>query len=211
MIKRSEKRVIDLTQVFYHNMPASSFDDPPKIEKIRTIKDDQYNDWCLTARMHIGTHIDGPGHLTDSKLLLSDIPVEKFVGKGYLVDARNKPIDVSLLAHMPTEPDLIVLVLTGWDKKFETKKYFTDHPVLTEAFAQELINRKVKMVGIDFFSPDKYPFPLHQRLLKHGILIIENLTGLENLIGVKNFEVIALPLKLTTDSALARVIALVKD
>ena len=77
-------------------------------------------------------------------------------------------------------------------------------------FVHELINHKVKMVGIDFFSPDKYPFPIHQLLFKNNILIIENLTGLENLVGVKNFEVIALPLKLATDSALARVIAIVK-
>lgn len=46
---------------------------------------------------------------------------------------------------------------------------------------------------------------------QNDILIIENLTRLEQLVGVQNFEVIALPLKLATDSALARVVAVVGD
>ena len=205
----NHKKVIDLTHVFSSNMPVHEFDESPILEQTRNSKENKYNDWRLTSGMHVGTHIDGPGHLTDSKLLLSDIPIEKFVGKGYLVDARNKPITAKLLADMPNEPGLIVLIVTGWDKKFGSKEYFTDYPIFSEDFVHEFINHKVKMVGIDFFSPDRYPFPIHQLLFKNNMLIIENLTGLEKLVGVKNFEVIALPLKLVTDSALARAVALV--
>ncbi len=203
--------IIDLTHVFSTNMPVHAYDVPPKLEQIRTLKDNSYNDWCLTSSMHIGTHIDGPGHLTESKKLISNIPVDKFVGKGYLVDARNKTITAKLFVDMPNDPGLIVLILTGWDKKFGTKEYFTEHPVLSEDFVRELVLRKVKMVGIDFFSPDLFPFSIHKLLLKNNMLIIENLTGLEKLVGVKNFEVIALPLKLATDSALARVVVVVRE
>lgn len=202
-------KVIDLTHNFTHSMSVHPYDEPSSIKKIRCLDANEYNDWQITSGMHVGTHIDGPGHVTSSEKLLSGYPVDKFVGKGYLVDARNKPISKDLLINMPTEEGLIVLILTGFDKKFGTKEYYNEYPIIPDNFAEELVKHKIKMIGIDFFSPDKYPFPVHQILFKNEILIIENMTNLENLIGLNNFNVIALPLKTETDSALARVIAIV--
>ena len=240
-------KIIDLTHKFTKSMPVHHFDEPALIEKIRNLTDHKYNDWKLSSGMHIGTHIDGPGHLTESKTLLCDIPVDRFVGKGYLVDARNKAIDESLLKDLPAQDDLIVLILTGSDKLFGTNDYFNSHPVISVNFANELVRRKIKMIGIDFFSPDgvpshdirhsltqpshkatagspsqltmtdnltatanKYPFEIHKIFFQNNILIIENLSNLESLLGTKNFTIIALPLKTETDSALARVIAIVE-
>lgn len=211
MIEKMRHKIIDLTQLFSHSMPVCAFDEPASIAQSRELKTHHFNDWRLTSGMHAGTHIDGPGHLTDSTKLLSDYPVDRFIGTGCLIDARNKAIDASFLAHVPDQEGLIVLILTGQDKQFGSVEYFTKYPVLTEDFACGLVQRKVKMVGIDSFSPDVYPFTIHQLFFKNDILIIENLTRLEQLVGVQNFEVIALPLKLATDSALARVVAVVGD
>lgn len=207
----TQHKIIDLTHIFSYSMPVCAFDEPASLAKSRELKTHQFNDWRLTSGMHAGTHIDGPGHLTDSTKLLSDYPVDRFIGTGCLIDARGKTIDASLLAQVPEQDGLIVLILTGQDKQFDNPEYFTKYPVLTEDFARGLIQRKVKMVGIDSFSPDVYPFTIHQLFFKHDILIIENLTGLEQLVGVQNFDVIALPLKFATDSALARVVAVVKE
>jgi kynurenine formamidase len=203
-------KVIDLTHTITKNMPVHSFDEPMILERMRTLVDDKYNDWKLCSGMHVGTHIDGPGHLTDSDILISAIPVDKFIGKGSIIDARTKPIDASLLKKKVIEKDSIVLVFTGSDKHFGTDEYFNNHPILSADFAQELVNHHIKMVGIDFFSPDKYPFEIHKLFFDHDVLIIENLTNLESLLPVENFMVVALPLKTETDSSLARVIALVE-
>ncbi len=202
-------KIIDLTHTITDRMPVHAFDEPVSLQRVRFISSDSYNDWKLCAGMHVGTHIDGPGHLTDSSIQLSDLPVDRFMGQGYLVDARGKTIDVSLLSGMPAQEGLIVLVLTDFGKKFGLPEYFTDHPVMTTNFAMELVSRRVKMVGIDCFSPDRYPFPVHQLFFENNILIIENLTNLEQLVGAKSFTVAALPLKTETDSALARVVAIV--
>ncbi|MFH1832069.1 MAG: cyclase family protein [bacterium] len=203
------RNVIDLTHVFSKDMPVHSYDDSVKIEKIRTLDANYYNDSRLTSGMHVGTHIDGPGHLSDSKVLMSEMPVEKFVGKGCLIDARGKMLDASLLDQVSEQENLIVLILTGYSKKFGTQEYFTDYPEILPDLAQALVKRKIKMLGIDMFSPDNYPFQVHKLMLENNILIIENLTNIEKLVGIKDFTVVALPLKLETDSALARVIALV--
>ncbi len=202
-------RIIDLTHKFTKSMPVHHFDEPTSIEKIRNLAENKYIDWMLTSGMHVGTHIDGPGHLTESKVLLSEFPADRFVGKGYLIDARNKTIDESLLKDLPTEDNLIVLILTGSDKKFGSADYFNNHPIISVNFANELVKHKIKMIGIDFFSPDKYPFETHKIFFENNILIIENLTNLESLLELNNFKVVALPLKTETDSALARVIAIV--
>lgn len=201
--------IIDLTHTFIQSMPVHPYDDPVSIKQVRNLTENKYNDWMLCSGMHVGTHIDGPGHLTDSDLLLSDVPVDTFVGKGYLVDARNEPINLSLLNDMPKEDGLIVLIMTGWGKNFGMLDYFNKHPIIPEECAKELVQRNIKMIGIDFFSPDVYPFPVHNVFLNEGIFIIENLANLEHLVGVKNFTIFALPLKTATDSALARVIAVV--
>ncbi|MCF7800133.1 cyclase family protein [Candidatus Babeliales bacterium] len=203
------KKIIDLTHTISNSMPVHKYDEPPKIEKIRNLEKDKYNDYRLISGMHVGTHIDGPEHLTNSNILISQIPIDKFIGRGFLIDARNKKIDKSLLRDLSDEENLIVLILTGFDKKFGTQKYFDEHPVVEADFAQELVNRKIKMIGIDFFSPDKYPFEVHKIFFENNILIIENLTNLDKLVEVKNFEIIALPIKIDADSALARVVAIV--
>ncbi|MFA5075153.1 MAG: cyclase family protein [Candidatus Babeliales bacterium] len=203
------KKVIDLTHTISDFMPVHEYDETPRIEKIRNLEKDKYNDYRLSSGMHVGTHIDGPGHLTDSNILISQIPIDKFVGHGYLVDARNKKIDKSLLKDLPDEENLIVLILTGFDKKFGMQEYFSKHPVIEADFAQELVNRKVKIIGIDFFSPDNFPFEVHKMFFENHILIAENLTNLDKLIEVENFEIIALPVKIDADSGLARVVAIV--
>lgn len=212
MMKNSSKnglKIIDLTHTFTRVMPVHAYDDPATIEQIRTISQHSYNDWKVSSGMHVGTHIDGPGHLSVSSAKLSEASIEKFVGKGYLIDARNKPINISLFHDMPVEDDLVVLILTGHDKKFGSQDYFNDYPMIPVDVASQLVLRKIKMIGIDCFSPDYYPFETHKIFLNNKVYIIENLTNLEQLLNVKHFTVIALPLKTETDSALARVIAIV--
>ena len=77
---------------------------------------------------------------------------------------------------------------------------------MPEPVASWLIQQKPKMIGLDVSGPDFDSFPIHKKLLAEDILIIENLTNLNQLQGL-DFEVIALPIKLELDGAPARVIA----
>ena len=202
------EKFIDLTHTITQSIATHNLDEPIKLEKIRTLSQDNYNDWRLCSGMHVGTHIDGPEHLTNSLTELSSVPIESFIGKGCIIDARNKAIIALLLKNISLEKDSIVLILTNWDKKFGKPEYFANHPIIQDDFAQILIKSKIKMLGIDFFSPDTYPFPVHKKLFAHNIFIAENLTNLEKLLDIPNFTIIALPFKVATDSAPARVIAL---
>jgi kynurenine formamidase len=161
----------------------------------------------LHCSMHNGTHIDAPGHMVPGGKNIADVPVDAFVGSGTLLDVRGKKqISADAISGVTLVANSIVLIYTGYSDMFHSKEYFETYPPFTEDFAQELIKAGVKMVGMDTPSPDYAPFAIHKMLFRHNILIIENLTHLDQLLS-KTFEVIALPINIEADGALARVIA----
>lgn len=201
------KKIIDLSHVFSQKTPIYPGDQPIALEQVSFIEKQAFTDFRLTTSMHVGTHVDGVGHMIKNGLLLSQIPIDRFCGVGVLVDARNKPLSKELFDKIMVPIESIVLVLTGHDKYFKSERYFINHPIVTFDFAKVLASYKVKMVGFDMPGPDLWPYEIHKMFFQHNIMIIENLTCLDQLVGVMYFEVYALPLKVDADSALARVIA----
>ena len=98
------------------------------------------------------------------------------------------------------------LFYSGLDKHFGDRDYFLNYPVFGEDLVNYLAGQKVKMIGIDWTSPDKEPYPMHEILLKNDILIMENLTNLDLLLN-QEFEIFAFPLKIKADSSLIRAVA----
>jgi len=204
-------RIIDLTQKLYDNAPVMQGDDQFRLFQNRFLNTDGYNGYRLETGLHVGTHIDCASHLTDDPIQICDVPLDKFIGNGVLIDARGKKnITADDIGDKVINNSDIVLVLTSTDKYFGQQCYFTDIPLMDESFAEVMIQRGVKIVGIDYFSPDKYPYAVHKMLFANGILIMENLTNLELLLSVKSFTVTALPLKLTAEASLVRAAAIVE-
>jgi kynurenine formamidase len=188
-------------------MPVYPGDPKGELKQIAAIDKDGFTDHELKTAMHVGTHMDAPLHMIDGAKKISDLSPDKFFGPGKLIDARGmEKIDVELLTQAKVATGDIVLILSGFGEKFQETEYFEKYPELTEEFANKLVKLKVKMIGTDTPSPDRSPFSVHKILLTQEILIMENLTNLEQLLN-KNFEVIALPAKLETDAAPCRVIA----
>lgn len=205
-------KIIDISQKLYDNIPVMQGDNPFRLYQDRFLNTNGYNGYRLETGLHVGTHIDCASHLTDDPIQMCDIPVDRFIGNGVLIDARGKDIIIgSDYVNVPIERDSIVLVLTGTDKYYGQPRYYTDIPIMEESFAELMIERGVKMVGIDYYSPDKYPYKTHKLLFSHGILILENLTNLQSLLNVneftKKFIVTALPLSIQAEASLVRAVA----
>jgi kynurenine formamidase len=74
-----------------------------------------------------------------------------------------------------------------------------------------MVKLEVKIVGMDMLGPDyDKPWATHKVLLGNDILILENLTNLDQLLNIEHFDVIALPAKLHSDAAPVRVVAIIK-
>jgi kynurenine formamidase len=191
-------------------MPSHPLDINVKLESTATHHEHGVANESLCGGVHMGTHIDAPGHFVENGKKITDFSLNSFIGKAICIDARNHAIITSeSLSSISLEKNLIILFYTGWDKQFYASNYYTNHPIISPECAQYLIYSGIKMIGVDFPSVDNAPYTIHKLFLSNDILIIENLTNLESLIG-KTFNIIALPLKINAHGAPARVIAEVK-
>jgi len=128
-----------------------------------------------------------------------------------LIEVKDGRFDLEKVKQAGIEAGDIVLFNTGMSVHYYNPEYYgNDRPQMSEEVANYLVEKKVKMVGVDMCSPDTEPFPVHRILLGAGVLIIENLTNLNQLAG-KEFRVYALPIKFALDGAPARVIAQINN
>lgn len=203
-------KLVDLSHIFIPGMPVYPGDIKIKLEEICSIKKDGYTNHQLTSGMHTGTHIDAPLHFIPEGKKISEISIDRFYGPGKIIDVRGQDeIDVSVLKNVSIDSGDIVIFFTGHDALYGNGAYFENQPVLTAVLAQKLVDLGVKMVGIDAPGPDKYPFSLHTLLLRHEILILEDLTNLESLLN-NEFELFAFPIKFDADAAFVRTVAKIK-
>lgn len=204
-------KLIDLTHTFDDAMPVYPGDPASEMTRLTDISGAGVILSQVRTGMHTGTHMDSPLHMIENGKSLAEIPIEKFIGRGVLIDARGKErIDDALLSGVQLQQNDIVLVLTGFSGKYREKAYYYDYPDMTASFAVALVNAGVSIVGLDTAGPDRAPFPIHRILLSGDVLIMENLSNLESLLGIRVFEVFALPAKFKAEAAPVRVIALVR-
>jgi arylformamidase len=174
----------------------------------------------LTLSTHVGTHVDAALHFLPGGRAIEEYPVDAFVGPGVVIDARRDGVVPVTRAEIEAmDPDVregdIVFFCFGYGRRFGTPAY-RDHPYLGDDTAGWLVERGVKLIGVDTTTPDlggahrprDYAYPVHMTLLPRDILIIEHLgPRLEELIG-RRVEVNAVPLPIRGgDGAPAPVIA----
>jgi kynurenine formamidase len=202
-------RFIDLSHPFTETMPSFPGDPPAGLARVADFaRGDDFTLSALTTGLHAGTHLDAPLHMIRGGAGISELPLAGFFGRGVLVDARGlASIDSRTLAGIPLAPGDMVLIWTGFSDRYRTPDYYRDYPEIAADFASRLVEAKVRLLGLDTPSPDRAPYPIHHRLLGHGILLAENLTNLASLADCPAFEIIALPMNLAAEAAPARVLA----
>lgn len=201
--------LIDLTHTFTDDMPVYPGDPCSRLYQTCSFEKDGMTDHKVESCMHVGTHMDAPLHMVEGGYKISEIDISHFKGRGVLIDARNTSIiDTPLLSGIDLKKGDIVLVLTGWDKKYREDSYFQNWPIMTVGFAKELVQKEISIIGMDTAGPDiDDNFPAHKIFLPNNVLIIENMTNLDKLIETENFIVHAYPVKYEADAAPVRVVA----
>jgi kynurenine formamidase len=194
----------------------------------RTPKGYYYAANRFSTAEHGGTHLDAPIHFAEAKPTSADVPLEKLVGEGAVVDvasacAQDPDYQVSIADLRAWEErnkrqlvDVIVLLRTGWSKRWPDRERYlgTAHrgiealgelrfPGLAPDAARWLVEqRAVKAIGIDTASIDygrSRQFETHVTLCGHETPIFENVTDLDAL-PEQGAWVVALPMKITGGS-----------
>lgn len=184
---------LDLSHRLTEDLSAIPNYPTPSFQKWRTMPEYPANITLMNMVVHHGTHLDAPNHFISDAPSFDQVPLHRLYGPGvvWTFDATEYGfIDVDDLerARPKVQPGDIVLFDTGWAPKMRTPAY-ERHPSLTAEAAEWLLAHKVKMIGVDFATPDRAPtnrpegfyWPVHHILLPHGVLIAEHVNNLRAL------------------------------
>ncbi len=195
--------VLDLSQLLGEGTPAYPGTEPPRITDACSVENDGFAEKRLEIFSHTGTHIDVPAHMLERATAIDEIDPGRFVGPGCVVDVSGIGRPRIGLADLRDERDRIakaefVLLRSGWAAHWGEPSYFTDYPVLSMEAARWLAGLGLKGVGADMISFDEMnstAMPIHKIFFEKGMILVENLTGLEKLAG-REFVFSCLPLKI---------------
>lgn len=195
-------KIIDLTHRIDSEMPVFPGTEKPIIQKANTIEKDGFAEVKITMYSHTGTHMDAPAHMIAQGFELDKFPIEQFIGKSIILDFSNihtRIIDVNTLKGHEEKIKLVefLIIKTGWSQYWGSEAYYKAFPALSDEAALWLTQFHLKGVGIDAISiddMDSVTFAVHKRLMEKNILIIENLTNLDE-VGEEPFTLSVLPLK----------------
>ena len=202
-------RIIDISRTISNGMPVFPGDAEVNLIKRSSLETDGFVSYRLDIGLHVGTHIDAPMHMVDDKRFVSDFDISKFIGKGVLLNvAEENPIIMKPDYKQIISEDSIVLLHTGHDRFWSEspEEYYGNYPSVDPSLAEFLVSKKIKMLGMDMPSPDHAPYNIHKILLENDIFLLENLTNLQVLEGVSEFEVMAFPLKITAEGSFVRAV-----
>lgn len=189
--------------------------------------------------VHIGTHLDYSFHYGSksegrASKTAEQIPLEWCYQDAVKLNLTQKKPDETIEAvdieaalkkiNYQLKADDIVLIHTGADKFYGTPKYFSDYPGVGISAIDYLLDRGVKIFGVDTMGIDrpyrfmlkeflerkdpKFLYPAHFYGRKREFIHIERLANLEKLPGF-GFKVICFPVKIKgTGAAWARAVAI---
>lgn len=208
--------VMDLTQTIGDTMPVYPGTEQPKLTQTNTIEKDGFKETLLRMYSHTGTHMDAPAHIFPGAPTLDALPAEKFTGKACVVDCSDAGeggrITMRRIQNVRAAADEaeFLLFYTGWSRLWNDGRYFGAYPAF-DADVMRYCAAGKKGIGVDTISIDpidSFELPMHRIVLGAGLVIVENLTNLEGLIG-RAFRFAALPLKYeNADGAPVRAVAL---
>lgn len=202
------KKIHDITleikpeMIVYPNNPA------PEISFLRKVPKASSTLSRIVLGSHTGTHADALLHVEENSSGLDKIPLEAMAGECRVLAME----DVQFVSKQELEKhDLkkgeIILLKTS-NSKHGYEKFREDFAHITVDGAQCLAEKKVKTVGVDYLSVQKFHSgnqTVHSTLMEAGITIFEGL----DLRGVKpgKYFFAGLPLKISgIDGAPARAV-----
>ena len=166
----------------------------------------------LACSVHTGTHVDAPHHFLNDHRTAEMLSLDILTGPAEVVripdEVKAVTADVLAGAAVPAGTErLLIRSANSQLWKNGEKEFFTGFVGITADGAGWLVEREIKLIGIDYLSvaPYKQSVPTHRILLEAGMVILEGVDL--SAIQPGNYNLFCLPLKLVgSDGAPARAI-----
>jgi arylformamidase len=161
---------------------------------------DKANVSRLDCDVHMGTHVDAPWHFLNDGFTVDHMSLDILIGTAAVVYvAEATVVTARELADLNLASNTQRLLIKTRNSELwaaGVTKFRKDYVALSADAARWVVDRGIRLVGIDYLSVQCYEDnPLtHQILMKAGVIIVEglNLTAVEP--GL--YELICLPIRL---------------
>jgi arylformamidase len=203
-------KLIDVSVPLDANLASYPGNTPFSLEAIKRIaRGDSSNVSTLRMSVHGGTHVDAPRHFFDAGGDAAGLSLDLLCGRARVIELTSRgPIAADDLARFDLTEDVRLLIKTHNSRLWGDPSFHPDYVGVGESAAKHLVDRGVKVVGVDYLSVEAFKTPgapAHHILLGAGTIVIEGLNLRDVEPGV--YEMYCLPLRLVgSDGAPARVV-----
>jgi arylformamidase len=193
--------IIDISVPLRNQMPTWPGSPGFNLIRWQSIENgDPVNNSSLVCDVHIGTHIDAPSHFFPSGITIDQLPIEVLIGPAFVVYMPHLEVITAKDLNILGIPDETTRLLFHTDNsklwRNEIKEFYKDFVALTSDAARWIVQRGIRLVGIDYLSVQRYADgpETHRILLRNNVIIVEGL----NLDEVNSgfYELICLPLRI---------------
>ncbi len=202
----------DITLALSPELPIWPGDEAFVLERVESIAmGGQANTSRVKMSAHMGTHVDAPDHFLGNGKTVEKLPLSILSGRAYVLHLPEvECITAAVLEKSEIPPRTRRILFKTKNSALWTHKerdFYHNYVALSDDAAQYLVDRSVKLVGIDYLSIGPYNAikATHEILLKAGVVVLEGL----DLSGVSQgrYTLYCLPIKLVgSDGAPARAI-----
>lgn len=130
---------------------------------------------------HLGTHFDVmdkvfPLEYTERQAIVFDVS-----------HVKERDVEIQDIDLFLVKPGMFVAFFTGYIHRVEygTPVYFKEHPQLSVALIDALLEKQVSMIGVDCAGIRRAPehVPADQRCADRNVFVIENLWDLKQILA----------------------------
>jgi arylformamidase len=159
------KKIYDLSQDLDTDASFWPFYPPFEVKYFKRKSEHGVNAQIITSSNHMGTHLDAPKHFVTKGKTIDQLPLEWLWGPGVIVDLSHlDELDMFYPEDIEKRADVrdgdILFLHTGWHKyayygpDADEEKYIHRHPGPHFSLCEWLLDKKIKVWGVDMISTD---------------------------------------------------------
>lgn len=206
-------RIWDITVPFRTDLPLWPGDPPPRTSLMKSMEGGyRCNVTRLETGVHFGTHLDAPCHFIEGGKAVDQLDMAMLVGPCVVAEIPDTgeitPAHLDALA-LPAGTERLLLKTRNsalWDRP--DHPFFKDYAALTAGAARWVVERGIRLIGIDYLSIQLFADAVsttHLVLLEAEVIIVEGLDL--RAVAPGAYQLACLPMKLAgADGAPVRAI-----
>jgi len=206
-------KIIDVSITLSEDYPAWPGDDPFRYWETSRIADGAHANCAgMSLSVHFATHVDAPYHFVADGKTIDEIEPELLIGPCLVIDLSSLETEISAadVAFVP-QGTRRLLIKTRNSEFLLDRHFHPDYVALSEEAAKVLVEKGVRLLGLDYLSIAPYgrSQPTHVAFLGAGGVAIEGVNLRDVAPGL--YQLLCLPLKVKGSGGAPARVFLVKE